>query len=98
MESVFERIKKEQQGRLDLLVNNAYSAVQVRHTQHRLLRRPGASYTTTLLRHPGASYTTAYTKHARVLFDQYLIDNKDKKFWELPPGECWDTVNNVGLR
>lgn len=28
--ALFERIKKEQNGRLDMLVNNAYAGVQVR--------------------------------------------------------------------
>lgn len=32
VEALFERIKEEQNGRLDILVNNAYAGVQVRHT------------------------------------------------------------------
>lgn len=32
IEDVFEQIKREQKGRLDLLVNNAYAGVQVRST------------------------------------------------------------------
>lgn len=31
VEALFERIKEEQNGRLDMLVNNAYAGVQVRH-------------------------------------------------------------------
>lgn len=32
IEELFERIKREQDGRLDILVNNAYAGVQVQNT------------------------------------------------------------------
>lgn len=32
IEELFERIKHEQNGRLDILVNNAYAGVQVQYT------------------------------------------------------------------
>lgn len=32
IEELFERIKREQNGRLDILVNNAYAGVQVQNT------------------------------------------------------------------
>lgn len=33
IEGLFEQIKREQRGRLDMLVNNAYAGVQVLHAQ-----------------------------------------------------------------
>lgn len=33
IEELFEQIKREQKGRLDMLVNNAYAGVQVLHSQ-----------------------------------------------------------------
>ncbi len=56
MERLFECISKEQQGKLDVLVNNAYAAVSI------------------------------------------LVKTSDKPFWDSPPAEMWDIVNNVGLR
>lgn len=56
VEKLFEKIKKEQQGKLDVLVNNAYAAVN------------------------------------------YILKNNGVAFWENPPAESWDIVNNVGLR
>jgi len=59
VKAVFDQIKKEQ-GKLDVLVNNAYAAVN-------------------------AIFKESAMKHK---FYQY----------DGPPGEFWDTVNNVGLR
>ncbi len=57
VEQLFKKIGKEQQGRLDVMVNNAYSAINM------------------------------------------IFKNGDEvPFWEMPAGETWDIVNNVGLR
>lgn len=37
IEELFEQIKREQKGRLDMLVNNAYAGVQVLQTQEWVL-------------------------------------------------------------
>lgn len=37
IEELFEQIKREQKGRLDMLVNNAYAGVQVLHSQGSVL-------------------------------------------------------------
>lgn len=56
MKALFDRVDREQNGKLDVLVNNAYAAVAL------------------------------------------VIGSAGKSFWELPPEETWDTVNDVGLR
>ena len=29
---------------------------------------------------------------------EHILDNVDKPFWEMEPGESWDIMNGVGLR
>lgn len=38
IEELFDQIKREQKGRLDVLVNNAYAGVQVQYVLHRYTR------------------------------------------------------------
>lgn len=83
IKDLFEQIKREQNGRLDMLVNNAYAGVHVSYTQ--------LSSTGTLL----CLLWQLFLNFE--LPSQAVFENLGKKFWEIDPS-IWDSINNTGLR
>ena len=80
--SLFEQIDTEQNGRLDILVNNAYKGVNVRAyhlNRHALLHIKNRLF------------------KAKFIYFKTIFENSSLKFWEVKP-EIWDDINNVGLR
>ena len=80
IEKLFERVKREQNGRLDVLVNNAYSAVNVsiectRHTYTIIIACHRPLYKVIVLNiRRGHTYTNSYTCFFRY---PYFL-NKDR--------------------
>lgn len=83
IKDLFEQIKREQNGRLDILVNNAYAGVHVSYTQ--------LSSRGTLL----CLFRQLFLNFK--LLSQDVFENLGKKFWEIDPS-IWDSINNTGLR
>lgn len=106
VQSLFEQVDREQQGRLDVLVNNAYAGVPVpfkldsSSTFLTSPSDPGVLIPTHCPFHYPAPHTFLPsdhpTHHSPCAF-QAIMKNINKAFWEIP-ASIWDDINNVGLR